>query len=128
MDLHLKQHSYKLPEELKYKCEDCDYWGPNFLTMQVHTGRCHSENFYYGLCDYKAKSLENLEIHFKTCEVYECVNCYFRVKQISQMKAHMKSKHGNEDIKFVHGKQDRHSKEEVNTTEHLRFELFPQTN
>ena len=50
------------------------------------------------------------------------------MKQISQMKAHMKSKHGNEDIKFVHGKQDRHSKEEVDTTEHLRFELFPQTN
>ena len=57
--------------------------------------------------------------------MYECVNCYFRVKQISQMKAHMKSKHGNEDIKFV---QDRHSKEEVDTTEHLRFELFPLTN
>ena len=66
-------------------------------------------------------------MHFKTCEVYECVNCYFRVKQISQMKAHMNSKHENEDIKIVYVKQDRHSKEEVDTTEHLRFELFPQT-
>ena len=95
MDLHLKEHSYKLPEELKYKCEDCDYWGPNFLTMQVHTGRSHSEHFDCGLCDFKAKTLDNLEIHIKTCKVYECTDCYFRVKKISQIKAHMNSKHEN---------------------------------
>ena len=77
---------------MKYKCEDCDYWGPNFLTMPVHTGRSHSDNIDYGFCEYKAKTLENLELYFKTCEVYECVNCYFKVKQISQMKAHMHSK------------------------------------
>ena len=40
----------------------------------------------------------------------------------------MNSKHENSDIKIVHGKQDRHCPEEIDTTEHLRFELFPQTN
>ena len=60
MDLNLKRHLYKLPEELKYKCEDCDYWVPSFLTMQVHIGRWHSNNFDCGLCDYKAKTLEHL--------------------------------------------------------------------
>ena len=37
MNLHLKTHSYRDGEKLKFKCEDCDFWGPNSLTMEVHT-------------------------------------------------------------------------------------------
>ena len=55
MKLHLKCHTYKEPEDLKYKCEDCDYWGPNELTMEMHTKRCHSEHFDCGLCDFNLK-------------------------------------------------------------------------
>ena len=95
--------------------------------MQVHTGMCHSVHFDCGLCDYKAKTKGNLEVHLKTCEVYECTECYFRVKQLSQMKAHMNSKHETEDVKVLHGKQDRICDEEISTTEHSRYELFPQS-
>ena len=51
------------PEVLEYKCEDCEYWGQNELTMEIHTGRCYSEHFECGLCAFKAKTLENLETH-----------------------------------------------------------------
>ena len=37
MNLHLKTHSYRDVEELKYKSEDCDFWGPNNLKMEKFT-------------------------------------------------------------------------------------------
>ena len=40
----------------------------------------------------------------------------------------MISKHYNADNEIVHGKQDRHCNDEIDSTEHLRFELFPLTN
>ena len=36
---------------------------------------------------------------------------------------YLNSKHENSDIKIVHGKQDRHFPEEIDTTEHLRFDF-----
>ena len=113
---------------MKYRCEDCECWGPNELTMEVHTGRCHSEYFECGLCDFKAKTKENLEIHLSTCEIYDCDVCYFRVQQISEIKAHVNEKHESINVKIVHGKQSRQNCEEIATTEHCRFNLFPQTN
>ena len=57
MKVHLKTHSYK---KTKFKCENCEFWGPNDITMEVHFGTNHSENIECGLCDFKDKGLENL--------------------------------------------------------------------
>ena len=125
MKLHLKCHSYKEPAELQFKCQDCEYWGSNELTMEVHNGRCHSETFECGLCDFKANTLENLEIHLSTCEIYDCAGCHFRVKTISEMKEHVNDEHENRNVKILHGKQDRKNCEEISSTEYLSFSLFP---
>ena len=118
----MKTHAYK---ELKFKCEDCEFWGPNSLTMEVHTGKLHSGCFECGLCEYKAKDMENLEIHLSTCEIYECDNCYFRVTKISDIKAHMEVKHALHDTKIIHGKIDRKNEQEIDSSEHWSSELFP---
>ena len=68
----------------------CDSTGINAWTMQIHYGKSHSINFECGLCDFKAKNLENLQIHVKTCEIYECENCEFVSKQLSGIKKQMR--------------------------------------
>ena len=128
MNLHLKTHSYRNEEELKFKCEDCDFWGQNNLTMEVHAGKAHSSNFECGLCDFKAKDLENLETHISTCEIYECSICYFRVTQMCEIKTHMIEKHESDNVLIQHGKQDRRDEEKIDCKEHLRFDLFPKDN
>ena len=40
--------------------------------MEVHLGKHHSEKYECGLCDFGAGSLENLETHLNTCEVFQC--------------------------------------------------------
>ena len=44
---YLKKHmfpdSYKRFDELKYKCDDCDFWGPKEHTMKMHMCRNHYE-------------------------------------------------------------------------------------
>ena len=52
MMMHMKTHSYK---KTKYRCENCEFWGSNEMTMEVHFGRNHSENVECGLCEFKAK-------------------------------------------------------------------------
>ena len=42
MKLHMKSHSYK---QTSFKCENCDVWGPNNYTMDIHFGRNHSDIF-----------------------------------------------------------------------------------
>ena len=88
MRMHRKiAHTHK---EAKFKCEDCDFSGNNELSLEVHHGKCHTEDFECGLCDYKANSLENLNTHLTTCESYECDNCYFRVKTLAAIEDHVK--------------------------------------
>ena len=54
---HLKTQSYK---KMIFKCEECDFFGPNEMSMEVHTGKAHAESVECGLCEFKAKSLDNL--------------------------------------------------------------------
>ena len=72
---HMPSHSYNPSSELNFKCEECDFWGPNQLTMEVHVGKHHSERFECGLCDNKGKNFDDLEIHLVTCELYRCPYC-----------------------------------------------------
>ena len=61
-------HSCKSSSNSKYKCDDCEFWGPNTLTMEVHMKRVHSETISCGLCGYEAKNIESMETHQVTCE------------------------------------------------------------
>ena len=126
MKMHLKvAHTYK---EAKFKCEDCDFYGGNELSVEVHHGKCHSVDFECGLCDYKAKSLENLNTHLTTCESYECDACYFRVKTLKEIENHLQEKHTNENLNIIHGKLDRKDENFINTSEHSNKDLFPKSN
>jgi hypothetical protein len=56
----------------QYACKDCRFLGDNFVTMEVHSGKCSVDDFECGLCAMKAETLDNLEKHLISCEVYEC--------------------------------------------------------
>ena len=120
--MHLKTcHTLR---ETNYVCEDCDLIGDNEYTVEVHHGKCHSSGFDCGLCDYKAKSLNKSKIHLSTCEIYECDDCYFRVKTLYELKAHMQELHENENTKIIHAKLNRKDEDIICSTEHWRNELF----
>ena len=86
---HRLTHSYI---EVKYKCADCEFVGENDESMHVHIGKAHSEKLECGLCEIEIDTLENLETHLITCEIYECNHCYFSSKNLSQMKTHVISR------------------------------------
>ena len=77
MKKHMKTHSYTgdfFPDLDRgwYKCELCDFTSKTVETMEVHVGKCQTEDFECGLCEFSTNSLENLELHLKSCEIYEC--------------------------------------------------------
>ena len=54
--------------------------------MEVHVGKCYSNNFDCGLCDAKFEDLSSLELHLRTCEMYECPKCYLKLRDLSKIK------------------------------------------
>ena len=54
--------------------------------MEVHIGKCHSENYDCGICSFEAGSLERVETHLRTCEVYQCDECEERIKSLKEIK------------------------------------------
>ena len=80
--------------------------------MQVHGGKCSTTNFECGLCDLQIETLENLETHLASCEVYECDECEKRHKNLSDMKHHLENVH-NKNATFFHLKMNRIVKEKV---------------
>ena len=103
MKLYIKEHSYR---NAKYKCEDCDFCGDNFFTMEVHNKKYHSENLECGLCEFLAKDKDELDTHLTTCEIYDCGGCYHRARQIGEIKDHIQNEHKNEIVQFTHGKMN----------------------
>ena len=85
---HTKSHSYTFSDN-RVKCNECDFVGNNAWTLQIHNGKSHSQNIDCGLCDFPAKDIETLNMHLKTCEIYECANCEHVTKSISSIKKHM---------------------------------------
>ena len=77
MKKHMRRHSYI---RASYKCLDCDFICETDLGMEVHVGKEHADGFDCGLCGFKEQSLENLETHLSTCEVYDCGYCDERFK------------------------------------------------
>ena len=49
--------------------------GESELTMDIHVGIFHSDDFECGVCHVIFEHQENLETHLKTCEKLKCRNC-----------------------------------------------------
>ena len=80
--------------------------------MQVHNGKCCVSNIECGLCGMEAETLENLETHLASCEVYECEECEIRHTKLSDIKVHIEEDH-SKDKNFFHLKMHRILKSKV---------------
>ena len=120
MKSHMVTHTYS-----DLKCEECKFLGNNDWSMQIHNGKYHSQNIECGLCEFKANDKEGLDLHLKTCETYECQNCEYVAKTISEMKKHRyeKSKECLSTTIF-HVKTDRNDENQANFKEYKENELF----
>ena len=82
--------------------------------MEVHAGKTHADSFECGLCSYNSETIENLELHLITCEVYICGKCDLREKNLSELKKHAKKEHFvNDFFTIYHRKMDRTNQGEV---------------
>jgi hypothetical protein len=78
----------------------------------VHSGKCSVNDFECGLCDLKTDTLENLETHLASCEVYECEECETCYNDLNDIKLHLENDH-NKDNSFFHLKMNSILKEKV---------------
>ena len=121
---HKLSHSYQCSSKLNYKCDECEFWGPNRLTMQVHIKKFHSEKVICGLCDLEVKSLHDLELHSITCETYRCFVCEKKFKTLSEIKQHLTNEHKGKFGWVKHSKVDRHNSNFFDTVDHSTKKLF----
>ena len=75
--------------------------------------KCCNDYIECGLCELRFDSLEVLEIHLTTCEIYECADCLEKYKCLSDMKTHINEEHTNGNG-FNHMKMDREDSTKVN--------------
>ena len=122
MKFHLK--NVHTAADSNFKCVDCDFCAYNQISIQVHQGREHEDGFTCGLCDFKADSLEMLNLHLKTCESYECNSCNLRVYTISDIRDHIKDKHESDYVFITHGKLDRKDENYVKETSYEKDKLL----
>ena len=94
-NLHRKTHSFKSrfinTKREDHVCENCDFICKSIYTMEVHIGKCYSNNFECGFCDAKFEDIDSLELHLRTCEMYECSECYLKLKDLSEKTCHRRS-------------------------------------
>ena len=76
--IHVHTHSYT-SESKVFKCRNCDFETKSMYTM---------ENFECSLCEEIFVEEKDLDTHLRTCETYECSNCWKRIKHLSDMKKH----------------------------------------
>ena len=74
--------------------------------------KCRTEIFECGLCEETFVEEVDLEIHLRTCETYECSDCWKRLKNLSDIKSHIQEKH-EEFTTLNHLKINRESEFEV---------------
>jgi hypothetical protein len=60
----------------------------------------------------KADTLENLETHLVSCEMYECEECEKRLTKLCDIKLHLEDDH-SKDKNFFHLKMHRILKSKV---------------
>ena len=69
--------------------------------MEVHNG----------ICEYRTESIEHLEVHLTTCEMYLCDSCEIRMNNLSNMKTHIEKEHKEKWL--IHLKMNRNNINEV---------------
>ena len=121
---HMVSHTYNETETDVFSCEKCEFVGKSEWTLQIHHGSNHCDEIECGLCDSKFTNLGDLEIHLRTCEIYECTNCEFVAKQISEMKRHVKQNLECSDCNMFHVKIDRSNEQEASFKEYEQSEIF----
>ena len=93
--------------------------------MEVHVGCCREKDFECGLCGGGFSEKEDLEIHLRTCEMYErdSISCLQRSKNPSEMKKHIDENHDTY-TQLNHLKIDRKNEFEVTSTSHFFLKIF----
>ena len=98
-------HSFKEASNLKFKCDECEFWGPNAHSMKMHFKRLHCESISCGMCGFEASDLKTLDTHTFTCEMFKCTDCGCGeiFHSISDIKEHVYKKHkGYSNIKHYY--------------------------
>ena len=115
LKIHAYTHSYTSTGnwfDPKQTCKMCDFVCETPESMEVHLGKCRTEDFECGLCESKFSELTNLETHLKTCEIYECGKCFIRYRLLSEMKKHITDNHES-STRILYTKMDRNNENEV---------------
>ena len=124
IEKHNLSHSYKSSSNLNYKCDECEFWGPNTLTMEVHAKRVHCEKITCGLCDYEASDVENMDTHQFTCETFKCSECKEIFRSFTEIKQHINQEHKGKHVWVDHSKSSRRNSEFYDSTSYSRKELL----
>ena len=111
IDAHRISHSYTSTSKFKFKCEECNFWGPNELTMDMHVRKKHSETISCGMCNLEVNNEETLETHIVTCEIYKCNQCRTKFTTVSDIKKHIIEKHDGKSTHLNHLKSNRKNSE-----------------
>ena len=117
--VHSYTHSFTNEKDTN-KCKNCEFESESIDTIEVHVGKCREKNFECGLCGDEFLVKEDVDLHLKTCEIYECSSCWLRGKNRSEMKKHIREKHDN-STKLNHLKME---KEEVNSISYNLKDIF----
>ena len=68
----------------------CGFKSKCNYTLDVHIGKCgFGTKYECGFCDVTFEGISQLEIHLRTCEVYECFECHIRRTSLNEMKEHI---------------------------------------
>lgn len=124
IESHMITHSYRSSGNLNYKCDECDFWGPNSLTMEIHVKKLHSEKIKCGLCASEFLDLGSIDTHLQTCESYKCIECGKVFKQLEDVKEHVRNLHEGKNISIIHTKSDRNISEYFDNKMYNMKELF----
>ena len=100
------------------KCEKCNFETTSEHGLKVHQESNHSTSLCCEICELQTKTQPELEVHVVTCEMYTCSKCEFKSKRLSQVKTHLRKKHGSGDHTFHHLKIDRNDPNKVCDTVH----------
>ena len=84
--------------------------------MDVHIGIFRSETFECGICDCNMKTLEDLDIHLFSCEVYKCASnddleCECTVKTLGEIRNHIETHHKHGHFKHIKLKRNNANEE-----------------
>ena len=120
--VHTYTHSFTSTEKDTNKCNKCNFESESIDTIEVLVGKCREENFECGLCGDEFSEKEDVDIHLRTCEIYECSSCWLRGSNLSDIKKHIQEKHDS-STRLNHLKMERENDLEVSSTSYCLKEL-----